>query len=66
MSDLKLLDELLHDLKYACNYKTWAEVHYHSSITIKIMKRLKEAYFKTNEMNIITLGLANYLRNLDI
>lgn len=60
-SDLKLIDELLCDLK-TCHGLTWAEVETYSSITRTAMTRLVEAW-ASGEMPVITLGLADYFRS---
>lgn len=60
MSDLKLIDELLCDLR-AVYGLSWAEMESHSSITRAAMRRLREAW-TSGEMPVITLGIANHFR----
>lgn len=56
-SDLKLIDELLCDLK--APGESWADVERKTSITRYAMARLRKAH-ASGEMPVITLGLANY------
>jgi hypothetical protein len=68
-ADLKLLDEILCDLKTqiapAGQFSaTWAEVERHSSTTRDAMARLRRAW-KTREMPAITLSLAQYFESGD-
>jgi hypothetical protein len=58
--DLKLIDELLCDLRQADGL-TWKEMETFSSINHKAMARLRHAW-TTNQMPLITLSLADYFR----
>ena len=58
-SDLKLIDELLVDMR--ATSQTYAELEVQSSVTRKAFARLRFAW-KSGEMKVITLGLANYFR----
>lgn len=63
MSDLKLIDELLLDLKDALR-TDWSGVHGHSSITRAAMDRLASAK-QSGEIEIMTLSLRNYLERIE-
>jgi hypothetical protein len=58
MTDLKIIDELLCDIRQTHNLQ-WKDLETWSSVTRDAMHRLREAWDK-NEMPVITLGLANY------
>jgi len=58
LTDLKLIDELLCDLKRSG--ETWADVEQRTSITRAAMHRLRTAY-ASGEMPVITLSLAKHL-----
>lgn len=60
-SDLKLIDELLCDMKGMHTGTSWEDIEEFSSVTRRAMRRLREAY-SSGEMTVITLGLANYFR----
>lgn len=60
MTDLKLIDELLCDLKSETG-KSWAEIEKHSSVTREAMQRLYDAW-TMGEMQMITLSLAVYFQ----
>lgn len=63
MTDLKLIDELLCDIVQQQKL-SWMDMETHTSITREAMKRLRFAY-KSGEMPIITLGLANHFKRTD-
>ncbi len=62
-SDLKLIDELLCDLKSAItkpgDLEPWRTVEEYSSVTRAAMRRLYDAY-RAGRLLVITLGLARY------
>lgn len=58
-SDLKLIDELLCDIKSITGVSQWVNVEQQTSVTQQAMRRLREAY-RTGEITAITLGLATY------
>lgn len=60
MTDLKLIDELLCDIKQTNNL-TWLQMEHHTSVTNEAMNRLRSAY-RSGEARLITLGLALYFR----
>lgn len=60
--DLKLLDDLLVNLKWTLGEHTWERVEAHSSIARGVMNRLREAW-ENEEMKEITRSLANYFKN---
>jgi hypothetical protein len=62
--DLKLIDELLCDLKMATGVRTWAEVEGYTSVTRQAMTRLRAAW-RDREMASITLGLSNYFKGTE-
>lgn len=61
LTDLKIIDELLLDYKDEAHL-TWKELESYSNLTSYAMNRLREAW-KNNEMESITLSLANYFRD---
>jgi len=62
MTDLKLIDELLCDLKDRIEPpRYWERVETHSSATRKAMARLRQAW-ASGEMPVITLSLEEYFR----
>lgn len=60
-TDLKLIDELLCDLKQELGDPPWKVVEFHTSITLHAMLRLRRAY-TLGEMELITLSLAKYFQ----
>lgn len=65
MSDLKLIDELLCDLKSFMGIgTTWGMVYHHSSAARKAMDRLCEAW-RSDEIGVgkagLTLGLVKWI-----
>lgn len=64
MTDLKLIDELLCDIKQDMGVK-WAYLDRNGTSAVQeAMTRLREAW-QCGEMPVITLGLANYFRGED-
>ena len=63
MADLKMVDELLCLMKQQNNL-TWAELERFTNTSHQAMQRLRQAW-KNGEMEIITLGLANYFEETD-
>ena len=59
LTDLKIIDELLCDIKQRENL-TWEQLEDHSNITRYAMGRLREAWCVKFEMDTITLGLSEY------
>lgn len=58
MTDLKLIDELLCDLKQAAHC-SWPDMEVYTSVTREAMHRLRTAY-ESDEMKVLTLGLAKH------
>jgi hypothetical protein len=58
MTDLKLIDELLCVVRQR-NDLSWEEMERDSVVTREAMDRLRRAW-RSGEMPVITLGLANY------
>lgn len=58
-TDLKLIDELLVDLKQK-DALTWEELERRSFIAREAINRLREAW-SSGEIKLITLSLAKYL-----
>ena len=64
MTRLKLIDELLCDLKQPG--MTWEQVEKYSSVTREAMQMLRREWH-AGRMKVITLSLANYFRDtLDV
>lgn len=59
-SDLKLIDELLVDMRRTG--ETYSQLERRSSVTRDAMQRLREAW-KSGEMESITLSLALYFKD---
>lgn len=59
-ADMKLVDELLCDLKSVTG-QTWPELERHTSTTRVAMQRLREAD-QSQELAVVTLGLIKHLR----
>ena len=59
MTDLKLIDELLCAMKWRDHPVTWEQMEAQSSIVEAAMSRLRAAY-RSGEMDVITLALAEY------
>lgn len=61
LSDLKIIDELLCDLKQHLNLR-WEDLESYNNICNYSMNRLRIAW-KNREIERITMGLAEYFRN---
>lgn len=60
-SDIKLIDELLCDLRIALGSVSMSELERHSSVTRQAFARLREAYERGQT---VTLSFAKYFDNI--
>lgn len=61
MTDLKLIDELLCEIR-SRNNLSWAELESWSNLTREAMNRIRVAYY-SKERPAITLGLSKYFES---